>query len=942
LAAAIGPERFLREIEIVARLNHPHIVPLFDSGTVGALLYYVMPFVSGESLRSRLDREVRLPVEVALRLTREIASALAHAHGQNLVHRDIKPENILLSDGMALVADFGIARTSGHPGERGLTTVGTSIGTPAYMSPEQAMGSPDLDGRSDLYSLACVLFEMLAGEPPFSGPTPQSILYQHGSVPPPSVTARRPDVPRGVVAALAKALAKAPEDRYPTAARLAEVLAVASSSGPERAPGTAAGRPTVPNNLPKPLTSFVGRRRELEECRELIRETRLLTVTGIGGSGKTRLALRLADSLLERFPDGVWFVDLAPIADGSRVANAVASALGVREEVGRSLVETIAREVGERALLIVLDNCEHQLEAVGPLVERLLRTAPSLHILATSREGLAVEGERLYAIRSLRAPPVESMHDVKAIEASEAVELFVDRARQVVRGFALTAGTAPVVAEICRSLDGIPLAIELAAARVEMLSVDEIRARLSDRFRLLTGGNRSLPRHQTLRATIRWSDEHLTPEEARLFRIQSVFAGGWTLEAATAVAGEGTDQFEVLDLLTRLARKSLVQVEREEAAETRYGMLETVRQYAEERLNDSGEGDRARTRHLDFYMGLAEAAGPELGGPAQAAWLSRLARDQENLLAALAWCDYVEDGGEKGLRCSGAILPYWRSRGLFEIGYRATREALERKGAGEAIPARALALYALGVLAYYRGCYDEAESPLEESFSISRARGDRPGMARALAFQGIVAAARGDRVGARGLYEEVLALARQLGDGHRISVALNGLAELDRLEGDLDRAVSRYEEALSLDRELGDVGSIVIALLNLAMVAIQRGNHEAARGRLLEATKLAQKTGSKNGGQPALDMIAALASSLGDRGRAARTWGSSEAVREKMGLRRDPADEPFVRFWIDQARAFLGEAEFDAMETEGRRLTYEDALAGALAWLESVEGLEQA
>src|SRR5687768_9143238 len=407
LAATIGGERFLREIEIAARLSHPHILPLFDSGAAGDLLYYVMPFVPGESLRSRLARDRQLPVDDALRLTREVASAIGFAHQHGIVHRDIKPENILLADGIALVADFGIARAVRSSRENGdgatsaLTAVGLALGTPAYMSPEQ-FSADDVDARSDIYSLGCVLFEMLAGHPPFVGPL-DALLRMHLTSEPRPLTELRPTVSVTVARIVARALAKDPGQRFPTAASLAEAIATAASGGLVT-PAGSESRSDTPNNLPRQRTRFIGRDRELAECARLLGETRLLTLTGIGGSGKTRVALRLAESMLPSFPDGVWFADLAPLVDGGRIPGTIAKALGVSETAERPVMEAVVEKLRGQRTLIVLDNCEHLLGAAATAADALLSAEDGVRIVATSREGLGVEGERLIAIRSMSVP----------------------------------------------------------------------------------------------------------------------------------------------------------------------------------------------------------------------------------------------------------------------------------------------------------------------------------------------------------------------------------------------------------------------------------------------------------------------------------------------------------------------------------------------------------
>ena len=592
LSAAIG-QRFLREIDVIAKLNHPHVIPLFDSGRADDLVFYVMPFIVGESLRARLERERKLPVEDAVRLAREIAGALAHAHQHGVVHRDIKPENILLADGIALVADFGIARalvdSDAGATTRMATGMGTILGTPRYMSPEQVSGE-DVDARSDVYALACVLYEMLAGQPPFVASTAAELMRLHLTAEPRSVHELRASLPPGLAVVLARGLAKVPADRYASAAQFSEAMAMATSVGL----GPVAGASIVPTNLPKPRTRFIGREKELAAAARLLAETRLLTLTGIGGSGKTRFALELAARSMDHHADGVWFVDLAPLTDASLVAEAIATRLSVRETPGKTPRELLLEHVTHKRLLLVLDNCEHVLTAVAELTDRLLAASETLTILATSREGLAVEGERQMALRSLGLPPERGASDLETVAASEAVELFLDRARLASESFHLTATNAGAIAEICRRLDGIPLAIELAAARIKMLSVDQIRSKLDDRFRLLVGGRQSaVPRHQTLQATIQWSYDQLAPDEQTLFRALSVFSGGWSLDLVTRFHGPEADAIEIMDRLGRLIDKSLVVVDRDGHDEPRYSLLETVRQYAQERSVEANESEAA-------------------------------------------------------------------------------------------------------------------------------------------------------------------------------------------------------------------------------------------------------------------------------------------------------------------------------------------------------------
>jgi non-specific serine/threonine protein kinase len=922
-AAAIGQDRFLREIEIAARLTHPHILPLHDSGAADGQLYYVTPYIPGGSLRNKLEREKQLPLEDALQIVREIASALGHAHNEGLVHRDIKPENILISDGIALVADFGIARAM-SAADHHLTTGSAVIGTPRYMAPEQVTGSPDVDGRADLYALGCVLYEMLAGQPPFNGPD-ESLAYQHLSIEPRLISELRPTVPRPVAVTIAKALAKLPSDRHSTAARFAEALvsAVTVASTPTPQPESESG--SIPSNLPRQRTHFIGRERELAECARLLGDTRVLTITGIGGCGKTRLGVRLAESLLETFRDGVWYADLAPVKEADRVALTLATALGIREEPETPLLTTLSRHMSDRRAMVVLDNCEHVLQAASELVDALIAASGDLKVIVTSREGLGIEGERLFALRSLSLPAVGAAGSAE-LEASEAVRLFVDRAQALDARFALTDKTAGPVAEICRRLDGIPLAIELAAARIKVLSVADISARLDDRFRLLTGGSRTaLPRHQTLRATIQWSFDQLTEDEQRLFVRLSVFAGGWTLAAAARVAAENQDEFEVLDLMTRLVDKSLVTMERDVEGETRYAMLETVRQYALERLNESGDGDVVRARHLQFYLELVEQAEPKLSSPEQLKWGSRLLQEQENLLAAHAWCDRDSSHAEEGLRLVGAIRRFWSLNGMFELGRRVTAEALARPEASRRTVARAKALNVASNLSYFLGRYQDARDWSGEALAIARDVGSEANMCDAHRILGMTSMVQGDSQAAGSHMNESIALARGLDDPTRLQNGLNALAEAYRSDGNLDAAEPLYQECLIMVRKQGDRVNLAISVSNLALVAMARGAFDRAGQFLAEGVNTVGARAIRNI-WVLVDCISAYCAARGDWRLAARLHGAAETLRMKVGTFREHADEVVLAPLMDRARASLGEAEFLVAAAEGHALSIEDML----------------
>jgi len=685
----------------------------------------------------------------------------------------------------------------------------------------------------------------------------------------------------------------------------------------------------APNNLPAQLTSFIGREHELEDARELLRHTRLLTLTGPGGIGKTRLALELAAAALEDFEDGAWCAELAAIADPELVAQAVASMLGVKELPGEAICETLATHVANRRMLLVLDNCEHLVDACATLAARLLRTAQHLKIVASSREHLRVAGERVFPVPAL-AVPAPGAH-AEALKCA-AVALFVERAASQQPAFTLTPGNAGAIVDVCRRLDGIPLAIELAAARVRSLPVEQIAARLNDRFRLLVQGDRTaLPRQQTLQALIDWSYDLLSSPERALLRRLSVFAGGWTLEAAEDVAA-GTDlsRSDVVDVQSRLVEKSLVVA----SAETsRYALLETVRQYAQARLEAAGETRPTRARHVVHYLELARATRAELIGPTQASALAQLDGERENLLAAHGYCDDVDDGAEHGLMLMSALRRYWIFGGLLGMGHRLTLEALARPGAQRPTEAREQALFDAGQIDSWMGRYVEAQRYLEESLSIARERGDGDMVARILQPLGLSCMGRGDLAAARAHFEEAVALCERLGNKRELAAALNALAQMHRAEQSPSTAATFYRRALALARELEDQQIIAIALLNLAMVAISEPGNDA-RAMLEEVCSLVDATQGQPLAQSLLEVTAGLAAVRGEAHTAARLFGAAEALARKTGLQRDPADEAFLGPLIARAQESAGADTFSSAQAAGEALTYEEAMATARAFVQ--------
>ena len=689
---------------------------------------------------------------------------------------------------------------------------------------------------------------------------------------------------------------------------------------------------SFPNNLPQQLTSFIGREREISQIGEALAGQRLVTLRGPGGIGKTRLSLQVAADVLARFPDGTWFVELAPLVDEQRVPQAVAAVLGIKEDAGKPIVDTLLRVLRERKLLLILDNCEHVVKACAELAATLLAGTPDVRILATTREPLNVRGESTVSVPVLGLPRATSGAAIEAPTQYEAIRLFVERARAVNSDFAITPSNADAVVDICRRLDGIPLALELAAARVRALSVRDIAARLADRFRLLAHGERSaVPRQQTLRALIDWSHGLLTDAERVLFRRLAVFSGGWELEAAETVCADATvDETRVLDLQSRLVEKSLVVME----AGGRYRLLDTVREYAREHLDVSDDAKHLRARHRDYYVAFAEQARTHLFGPGEAQWLPRLDAERENLLSAHAHCDHADGGADAGLRLVSALKPYLFNRGMLGLAYRITVEALAREAAQDPTIARCRGLFDAGQICFFMGRYADAVRLLEQSLAIARAHDDAKQIARALQPLGMACLGEGEWDAARGYLEEALARARKEGDQRQLAAALNALGQLLRVEGALDDAQPLYEQALAIAQQAGDREVVAVALLNLAIVDVQRGFAGQAGARLLDVLAIASDIGSKPAGQSAVEVAAGLAARAGDWSRAARLFGVAEEQTSYTGIHRDPADEAFLAPLIGAVREAAGSEAFDAAETAGRALAYDDAITELRAWLE--------
>jgi non-specific serine/threonine protein kinase len=750
--------------------------------------------------------------------------------------------------------------------------------------------------------------------------------------------------PRGETARrLARALALPDTERArferaaaPAPRRRRNVSPLPAADGASGSPGDRRRR----HNLPAQLTSFVGREREIAEVARLLSgaglppgarpgaEPRLVTLTGPPGTGKTRLALEAAASMLARFPDGVRFVPLAPVRDPGLVVAGIAQALDVREVGGRPMPERLTDFLQGRRLLLVLDNFEHVL-AAAPVVAELLGASPRVKVLATSRERLNLGGEHELVVSPLALPDLEDVLTVEGLNRYDATRLFLDRARTARADWVVTAADVPALVGICHRLDGLPLAIELAAARVRHLPVCEIAEHLDDRFRLLVAGSRAVPaRHQTLRALVDWSHDLLAEAERVLFRRLAVFAGGWTLEAAEAVAaGDGIAREEVFDLLSRLVDQSLVVLDRRGYA-GRYRFLETLRQYAEERLDASGEAEAVGEKHAAYVVALAERLAIWPLEALHRQHLDRLDLEHDNVRAALQWLTSRGDG-ERSLRIVRAVEPFWNARGYYREGNRWLEASL---GSGGEIPAalRAEALGAASRLAWARGDFDAAAAFARESVAISRQLGEPRQLLDALRRLATVSwdtCAFAESLRALEERQEIL---RDYDNPLALAQNLFGLGMVAREQGDLPRARSLFEQALAIARTLDYPRSTGTTLFNLGLVVADEGDHAQARSLYVESAATLQSIQDRQNQAFLLEAFASLAVAGGQPRRGAVLAGAATALRQLIGSPVPPMMRPRLDRTRRLAREGLGEEAFGQASAEGRAMTPERAVAYAL------------
>lgn len=753
-----------------------------------------------------------------------------------------------------------------------------------------------------------------------------------------------------------------------------------ASPGEEQVAPSPASLPRAPGILPAQPNAFIGREREVDEARDLLlrQEVRLLSMTGPPGIGKTRLALQVAAGLKAELADGVFFVALAPVSDPALVAPAIALSLGLREASGEPLDEVLRGYLRERQILLVLDNFE-QVVAAKPLLMDLLAGAPRLKLLVTSRTLLRVYGEHEFPVPVMSLPGSPALSSPERLGEFEAVRLFVERARAARPTFALTEQNGPIVAEICARLDGLPLAIELAASRIKVLTPQAMLGRMGSRLKLLSGGPRTLSsRGQTLHDAIAWSYDLLEAAEKSLFRRLAVFVGGWSLEAAEQVCRIGsadggvrnepyaetvsTIPHSIIDALESLADHSLVRRE-DGSDESRFRMLETIREYALERLLESGEAVEVRGRYVAFYRDMVEEAEPQIQGAEQGTWLDRLEVEHGNIRAALE-LSLGSGDVETAARISSALRRFWYLHGHMSEGRRWLEQVL---AAGELPPGlHARVLHGLGTLTWSQGEYeaarthfrasleisrelddkhgvanmlhnlavaalplgeyDEAQALHEESMQLFRELGDRWSIALSLANLGLVALNRGEYERAHDLLEESLALRRDLGEKQSVAQSLNNLGIVVRCRGDYARAYSLHAEGLAIFTELGDGWSIALSHAHLGLAALGQGDNSTASGHFIRGVRIGDELGARQVIAPCLEGLAGVSARTG-KGDAALLFGAAEAIRESTGAPIAPADRPDYERNLAAARDSASPETFERAWGEGRRLTLQQVVA---------------
>jgi non-specific serine/threonine protein kinase len=944
--------RFLREQRAAGRLTgHPNVVPILQVGiTDNGRPYIVMPFHNQNSLDQRIRQRGPLPLVDALRVGVKIAGALDAAHNLGILHRDVKPANILLTDyGEPALTDFGIAHIAGGFE----TTTGVVTGSPAFTAPEVLAGEPP-SRAADVYGLGATLFAAVTGHAAFERRSGEQLMAQFVRM----ATEPGPDPrERGVaddVSALIEAAMSIDPGLRPSIAELGQQLqqaqrghgfsvdemAVRADLGPEvhptsslvaggsrsdTSPSTRSGRSG--GVLPLEVTSFVDRRVELADTKNLLSTARMVTLTGMGGVGKTRLALRVADHVRSSFTDGVLLIELGDLREGSALVEMVAKTLGLQNRSVRPLLEVIEEFLATRELLLVLDNCEQVVDAVAGLAESLLRACPDCRILATSREPIGISGEVTLPIPPLPVPDPE--HLPKMSSHNDAVRLFADRGAAAVPGFEITEDNRVTIARICERLDGLPLSIELAAARLRAIPPEQILHRLTDRYTLLTRGSRDAPsRQQTLRMCIDWSYDLCTPSEQYAWAALSVFAGSFELDAADHILGEVQSVVELLDSVTMLVDKSILTREASGSV-ARFRMLETVRDYGRQKIQETDEYLELRRRYRDWYVQLALDAEADWIGPRQLEWITRLSKEQPNLRQALDFS--VSDDPSAGIRLATALYPFWFSQGLFSEGRRWLDLLLTRSTGSPGVE-RAKALYADSVMAGLQGDRKVQAALVAEGRRLADQTTDALLQAHIDLAESYLAVLGSDLLVARALLTHAVQVYAERSDLLLEAIGSGVLGLTHELLNDTERAIECYERGLAITEPRGEMMYRSYMLGSLGVAVWRHGDRERAVGLLRQALHVGRQVNDRLNVSMCLQALAWIAAEEKDAERAVVLTAAAERLSESVG---SPTvflpDLLEYRVICDrETRRALSEKKFGAAHRKGSALVGAAAVAYAL------------
>ncbi len=939
--------RFQREQRAMARLTgQPNIVAVLQVGeSHDGHPYLVMPYCRGGCIQTEITKLGRLPLEDALRVGVKISAALESAHRLEIVHRDVKPSNVLLTEyGEPVLTDFGVAHIAG-----GFTTgTGVLTGSPGFTAPEVIRGDAP-DRASDVYGLAATLFCALSGHPPFERRGGESVtaqLARIGVEPIPDL--REHGVPVDVADVIDKALSRDPRDR-PAMVELGEALqnleadhglaidemALQDATGTgERAqrsvPSTSVGR--ARGNLPAPLASFVGRAAEIAELCALLRSSRLVTLAGVGGVGKTTLAVHAARNQVPHFDDGVWLVELGELSDGSLLTGVAASALGIRDQIARPLADVMVETLAERNALVVFDNCEQVIDDAASLIATLLAGCPQLRIVATSREVLGITGETVLPLSPLPYPDTDSIPSRAKLARYDAVALFVERARTAEPSFTLTQDNAAAVARICAQLDGLPLAIELAAARLRAMSVDQIADRLSDRFKLLTRGRRGAPtRQQTLSWCIGWSYDRCTPREQRLWARLSVFAGSFELGAAREVCAQGISEMsnmsreDLIDELCALVDKSIL-IRNEDDGVVRFRLLATLREYGKMHISDADEYPLLQRRHLGWYQQLLRDAFDQNYSKHQVRWHRCLRREMSNLQEALQFG--LEDAPTVALEMAGNMRHIWATTGMLEEGRRWLERALDATPA-EPTPERMKAVAAVAMFADLQFDWPTAARRVNEARALLEVVPDPVTSGLIDWSEGFGALLRGEIDQAQACAERALAGTQDF-EVHNLSMTLMVLRFL--IAGDAESALRWSEKALELSESRRETvaRSYMLGCVGVSRFAL--GDLELAESVLSEGLRVCRLIDYSWTGAQILEILAWVAAAKDDPLRAVVLMAASTSVSQASGTSSTTIGIAglFHEQCHGQVRQQLPPIEFETASIEGGSLTFDEAAAFAL------------